>query len=229
MLHTMREPDEAMAAAGDAEMWRKMVEAAIAQTRRLSARRPRAAKQAAPTRAGRWSPASSPRACRSSTARCSTSRCPRSARATAPARQEVQWVVNAYLLPLSALLLLGGALGDHYGRRRLLVIGTEPVRASPRWSARSRRACRCCSRRARRRASARRCCCPTASRCSTPPFRARSAGARSASGPRPAPPPPPIAPLIGGWLVDNVGWPAIFYINLPLALGAILLALQVRR
>ena len=37
---------------------------------------------------------------------------------------EVQWVVNAYLLPLSALLLLGGALGDHYGRRRLLVIGT---------------------------------------------------------------------------------------------------------
>ena len=37
---------------------------------------------------------------------------------------EVQWVVNAYLLPLSALLLLGGALGDHFGRRRLLVLGT---------------------------------------------------------------------------------------------------------
>ena len=35
-----------------------------------------------------------------------------------------------------------------------------------------------------------------------------------------------IAPLIGGWLVGNVGWPAIFYINLPLALGAILLALK---
>ena len=39
--------------------------------------------------------------------------------------QDVQWVVNAYLLPLSALLLLGGALGDHFGRRRLLVIGTS--------------------------------------------------------------------------------------------------------
>jgi MFS family permease len=39
--------------------------------------------------------------------------------------QQVQWVVNAYLLPLSALLLLGGALGDHFGRRRLLVIGTS--------------------------------------------------------------------------------------------------------
>jgi MFS family permease len=34
------------------------------------------------------------------------------------------------------------------------------------------------------------------------------------------------APLLGGWLVDHAGWPAIFYINLPLALGAILLALR---
>ena len=34
-------------------------------------------------------------------------------------------MVNAYLLPLSALLLLGGALGDHFGRRRLLVVGTS--------------------------------------------------------------------------------------------------------
>jgi hypothetical protein len=31
VLHTMREPDEAQAAAGDAEMWRKMVEAAIGE------------------------------------------------------------------------------------------------------------------------------------------------------------------------------------------------------
>src|SRR6202041_3689623 len=36
----------------------------------------------------------------------------------------LQWVVNAYLLPLSALLLLGGAAGDHFGRRRLLMLGT---------------------------------------------------------------------------------------------------------
>ena len=35
----------------------------------------------------------------------------------------LQWVVNAYLLPLSALLLLGGAAGDRYGRRRLLITG----------------------------------------------------------------------------------------------------------
>src|SRR5262249_5105710 len=34
------------------------------------------------------------------------------------------WVINAYLLPLSALLLLGGAAGDRFGRRRLLTLGT---------------------------------------------------------------------------------------------------------
>ena len=32
---------------------------------------------------------------------------------------EVQWVVNGYTLPLAALILLGGALGDHHGRRQL--------------------------------------------------------------------------------------------------------------
>src|SRR5580658_5780520 len=37
---------------------------------------------------------------------------------------DLQWVINAYLLPLSALLLLGGAAGDRYGHARLLVIGT---------------------------------------------------------------------------------------------------------
>src|SRR6202042_1767571 len=36
----------------------------------------------------------------------------------------LQWVINAYLLPLSALLLLGGAAGDRFGRARLLIIGT---------------------------------------------------------------------------------------------------------
>src|SRR3954452_9128683 len=36
----------------------------------------------------------------------------------------LQWVVNAYTLTLAGLLLLGGTLGDRYGRRRVFVIGT---------------------------------------------------------------------------------------------------------
>jgi MFS family permease len=36
---------------------------------------------------------------------------------------EAQWVVEAYALFLSALLLVGGSLGDHFGRRRMFVAG----------------------------------------------------------------------------------------------------------
>jgi EmrB/QacA subfamily drug resistance transporter len=35
----------------------------------------------------------------------------------------LQWLLNAYLLPLSALIMLGGSLGDRYGRRRVFVVG----------------------------------------------------------------------------------------------------------
>ncbi|MGB7406906.1 MAG: MFS transporter, partial [Pontixanthobacter sp.] len=34
-----------------------------------------------------------------------------------------QWIVNAYLLPLGALVLVGGALGDYHGRRRIFLTG----------------------------------------------------------------------------------------------------------
>ncbi len=35
----------------------------------------------------------------------------------------LEWIVNAYVLSLAALILLGGTLGDRYGRRRLMLIG----------------------------------------------------------------------------------------------------------
>jgi len=41
-------------------------------------------------------------------------------RATA---SDVQWVVEAYSLFLAALILVGGSLGDHYGRRRIYALG----------------------------------------------------------------------------------------------------------
>src|SRR5690348_1517807 len=36
---------------------------------------------------------------------------------------EVQWVVESYALFLAALLLIGGSLGDRYGRRKIFTIG----------------------------------------------------------------------------------------------------------
>ena len=50
----------------------------------------------------------------------------------------LQWVVNGYTLFLAALLLVGGAAGDRFGRRRVFVAGTRSSRPPPP-SARSRR------------------------------------------------------------------------------------------
>jgi EmrB/QacA subfamily drug resistance transporter len=139
--------------------------------------------------------------------------------------QDVQWVVNAYLLPLSALLLLGGALGDHFGRRRLLVIGTSLFAVTSLVCALAPTLPVLLGARAGQGIGAA-LLLPNSLALLNAAFqgekRGRAVGIWAASGAAMA----AVAPLIGGWLVGTVGWPSIFYINLPLALGAIALALK---
>ena len=137
----------------------------------------------------------------------------------------VQWVVNVYLLPLSALLLLGGALGDHYGRRRLLVIGTSLFGLSSLTCALAPSLPFLLAARGAQGIGAA-LLLPNSLALLNAAYsgekRGRAVGIWAASGAAMA----AVAPLLGGWLVATVGWPAIFYINLPLALGAILLAIR---
>jgi EmrB/QacA subfamily drug resistance transporter len=139
--------------------------------------------------------------------------------------EDVQWVVNAYLLPLSALLLLGGALGDHFGRRRLLVVGTSIFAITSLVCALAPSLPILLGARAAQGIGAA-LLLPNSLALLNAAFqgekRGRAVGIWAAAGAAAA----AIAPLIGGWLVANAGWPAIFYINLPLALGAIALALK---
>jgi EmrB/QacA subfamily drug resistance transporter len=139
--------------------------------------------------------------------------------------QQVQWVVNAYLLPLSALLLLGGAVGDHFGRRRLLIIGTSLFGLASLTCALAPSLPLLLAARAAQGIGAA-LLLPNSLALLNAAYsrekRGRAVGIWAAAGAAAA----AIAPLIGGWLVDAVGWPAIFYINLPLALGAILLAVR---
>ena len=139
--------------------------------------------------------------------------------------QQVQWVVNAYLLPLSALLLLGGALGDRYGRRLLLVVGTSIFAVTSLLCALAPSLPVLLAARGAQGIGAA-LLLPNSLALLNAAFegekRGRAVGIWAAAGAAAA----AVAPLIGGWLVDTVGWPAIFYINLPLAVGAILLALR---
>lgn len=139
--------------------------------------------------------------------------------------QDVQWVVNAYLLPLSALLLLGGALGDHFGRRLLLLTGTSLFGLTSLICALSPSIEILFLARGAQGIGAA-LLLPNSLALLNAAYsgekRGRAVGVWAAAGAAAA----AIAPLIGGWLVGTVGWPAIFYINLPLALGATILAIR---
>jgi EmrB/QacA subfamily drug resistance transporter len=129
----------------------------------------------------------------------------------------LQWVINGYLLSLAALILLGGALGDRYGRRRVFTVGVC-------WFALASALCGLA---------------PTvevlvAARVLQgiggalltpgslailqssfgPGQRARAIGAWSGLGGIAA----AVGPLLGGVLIQGVSWRAIFLLNVPVAL-----------
>jgi EmrB/QacA subfamily drug resistance transporter len=128
----------------------------------------------------------------------------------------LQWIINGYLLTLAALILLGGSLGDRYGRRRIFNIGVI-------WFAVASVLC----------AVAPNAEILIAARVIQgiggalltpgslaiieatfyPEDRGRAIGAWSALGGIAA----AIGPLLGGWLIEAVSWRAIFFINLPIA------------
>lgn len=137
---------------------------------------------------------------------------------------EVQWVVNAFTLPLAALIVLGGALGDHLGRRRWLVIGTGLFGMASLLCAVAPSLTTLLAGRALQGFGAA-LLLPNSlallNGAYTGEARGRAVGIWAAAGAISA----AVAPLIGGWLVDHAGWPAIFYINLPFVAAAIAIAL----
>jgi len=137
---------------------------------------------------------------------------------------QLQWAVNAYLLPLSALLLLGGALGDRFGRRRILVagvaafaLGSAACAAAPNLEA------LIVARAFQGLAAA--LVLPSSLAVLGGAFegaaRSRAVGVWAAAAAIAG----GVGPVLGGWLIDAVGWRAIFLINLPLAALAAGLAL----
>lgn len=135
----------------------------------------------------------------------------------------LQWVVNGYLLPLSALLLLGGALGDRFGKRRLLLVGIGAFAAGSAACAAAPSLAWLIGARALQGLAAAMML-PNSLAVLGEAFegraRSRAIGFWAASSSIAA----AVGPVLGGWLIDTVGWRAIFLINLPIAAGAAALA-----
>ena len=135
------------------------------------------------------------------------------------------WIVNAYLLPLSALLLLGGAAGDHYGRRRMLVTGTILFALASIGCALAPTLPVLLAARGVQGIGAA-ILMPNSLGILGSSFegeaRGRAVGTWAAAGAIAS----AVGPPLGGWLVDTLGWRFIFYLNLPVAAAAVVVALR---
>jgi len=136
----------------------------------------------------------------------------------------LQWVVNIYLLPLSALLLLGGAAGDRFGRKRLLAAGIAIFALASAFCAAAPGMTLLLAGRALQGVGAA-ILLPNSLAILGDTFtgeaRGRAIGIWAAMGAALG----AVGPVLGGWLIDTVSWRAIFLVNLPLAVLAIGLGL----
>ncbi|MEZ0073075.1 MFS transporter [Planotetraspora sp. GP83] len=137
----------------------------------------------------------------------------------------LQWTINAYTLTLAGLILLGGSLGDRYGRRKVFLIGVV-------WFAVASALCGLApnmpvlilARALQGIGGA--LLTPGSLAIIQGSFahgdRPRAVGAWSGLGGVAS----ALGPLLGGWLVETAGWRWVFLLNLPLA--AVVLAVAVR-
>ncbi|MEU2107938.1 DHA2 family efflux MFS transporter permease subunit [Streptomyces sp. NPDC019507] len=138
---------------------------------------------------------------------------------------ELQWIVNAYMLTLAGLILLGGALGDRYGRRRVFVVGVV-------WFALASLACGLAPNApvlivARALQGVGGALLTPGSLALIqasfhPDDRAKAVGLWSGFGGVGA----AVGPFVGGWLVDGPGWRWVFLLNVPLAVLCVPVALR---
>jgi len=137
----------------------------------------------------------------------------------------LQWVINGYTLTLASLILLGGSLGDRFGRRRIFLFGTM-------WFAGASLLCGVAP--TSEALVAARALQGIGGALLTPGSlailqasfamsdRGRAVGAWSGlSGVAAA-----TAPFVGGWLIDVGSWRPIFLINVPLAVAVVVVSLR---
>jgi EmrB/QacA subfamily drug resistance transporter len=150
---------------------------------------------------------------------------PAIARSFSGGAPDLQWVINAYLLPLSALLVFGGAAGDHFGRRRIVMMGMILFStASLLCTVAGHLELLLAARGLQGLGAA--LLLPNSLAILGNAFageaRGRAIGTWATAGAVAS----AIGPPFGGWLVDNVGWRAIFAINLPVAMAGIAVFLR---
>jgi EmrB/QacA subfamily drug resistance transporter len=137
---------------------------------------------------------------------------------------DVQWVVESYGLFLAALLLIGGSLGDLYGRRKIFATGVVLFTVASAWCGLALNIRQLIVARGLQGIGGA-LLVPGSLALISVNFseeqRGRAIGTWSGFTSITA----AIGPVLGGWFVEHGSWRWVFFINLPLGLVVLLLAL----
>ncbi|MGH8504113.1 MAG: MFS transporter [Gammaproteobacteria bacterium] len=138
---------------------------------------------------------------------------------------DMQWVVNAYALLLASLILVAGVAGDRFGRRRVFAQGIVLFMLASIWCGLAPNVEQLILARAVQGIGGAMLV-PSSLAIISAAFetheRGRAIGTWAGFSAITA----ALGPVLGGWLVDVVSWRAIFFINVPLALVALLITLS---
>jgi EmrB/QacA subfamily drug resistance transporter len=136
---------------------------------------------------------------------------------------DVQWVMEAYSLLLTALLLVGGAMGDQYGRRRIFMFGVTLFSLASMWCGFVPNIRQLILARALQGIGAA-LLVPGSLAIISASFREEERGRAIGTWSGFAAITAAIGPVMGGWLIEKVSWRAVFFLNVPLAVIVLLIS-----